>query len=57
MSRQDWTKKYAAMDQWLMVKYEQLPKGEQVGNKPGSAEQEAKRWGGKSIADPASRRL
>jgi hypothetical protein len=34
MSREDWSKKYAAMDQRLTLKYEQLPKGEQIGKKP-----------------------
>ncbi len=37
MSREDWAKKYATMDQRLSLKYEQLPKGEQIGkNKPES---------------------
>ena len=31
MSQADWAKKYAAMDKRLMLKYEQLPKGEQIG--------------------------
>jgi hypothetical protein len=34
MSQVDWAKKYAAMDKRLMLKYEQLPKGEQIGKKP-----------------------
>jgi hypothetical protein len=34
MIQVDWAKKYAAMDKRLMLKYEQLPKGEQVGKKP-----------------------
>ena len=34
MSQEDWAKKYAAMDKRLMLKYEQLPKGEQIGKKP-----------------------
>ena len=34
MSQEDWAKKYAAMDKRLMLKYEQLPQGEQVGKKP-----------------------
>jgi len=29
----DWAKKYAAMDQRLLLKYQQLPQGEQVGKK------------------------
>jgi len=34
MGQEDWAKKYAAMDPRLMLKYEQLPKGEQIGKKP-----------------------
>ena len=34
MSQEDWAKKYAAMDQRLMLKYEHLPNGEQIGKKP-----------------------
>jgi hypothetical protein len=34
MSQEDWVKKYAAMDRRLLLKYEQLPKGEQVGKRP-----------------------
>ena len=34
MSQVDWAKKYAVMDKRLMLKYEQLPKGEQIGKKP-----------------------
>jgi hypothetical protein len=34
MSKEDWVKKYAAMDKRIAVKYEQLPKGEQVAKKP-----------------------
>jgi hypothetical protein len=33
MSGADWAKKYAAMDQRLSLKYEQLPRGEQIGKK------------------------
>ncbi len=38
MSQVDWAKKYAAMDKRLMLKYEQLPKGEQIGKKPTPAQ-------------------
>ena len=31
MSGTDWAKIYAAMDQRISLKYEQLPKGEQAG--------------------------
>jgi hypothetical protein len=34
MSQEDWAKKYAAMDKRLTLKYEYLPKGEQIGKKP-----------------------
>jgi len=34
MSQEDWAKKYAAMDKRLMLKYQQLPKGEQIGKQP-----------------------
>ena len=43
MSQEDWAKKYAAMDKRLMLKYEQLPKGEQIGKKPKLPKQEAKK--------------
>jgi hypothetical protein len=43
MSREDWAKKYAAMDKRLMLKYEQLPKGEQIGKKPQLQKTEAKK--------------
>jgi hypothetical protein len=42
MSQEDWAKKYAAMDQRLTLKYEQLPKGEQIGKKPVPPSPEAK---------------
>jgi hypothetical protein len=32
MSETDWAKIYAAMDKRIVVKYEQLPNGEQVGS-------------------------
>ena len=45
MSQIDWAKKYAAMDKRLMLKYEQLPKDEQIGKKPELATQESKSVG------------
>jgi hypothetical protein len=38
MSQTDWAKLYAAMDKRIALKYEQLPKGEQIG-RAGSAVQ------------------
>jgi hypothetical protein len=32
MSQIDWAKVYAAMDRRIVLKYEQLPDGEQVGS-------------------------
>jgi len=43
MSQEDWAKKYAAMDKRLMLKYQQLPKGEQIGKKPASPKPEGKK--------------
>jgi hypothetical protein len=34
MSQTDWAKLYAAMDARITLKYEQLPKGEQIGKRP-----------------------
>jgi hypothetical protein len=31
MSQTDWAKTYAAMDKRIILKYEQLPRGEQIG--------------------------
>ena len=31
MSQTDWAKAYAAMDVRIILKYEQLPRGEQIG--------------------------
>ena len=31
MSQTDWAKVYAAMDERIILKYEQLPRGEQIG--------------------------
>ncbi len=39
MGQENWAKKYAAMDPRLMLKYEQLPNGEQIGRKPERSEQ------------------
>ena len=43
MSQVDWAKKYAAMDKRLMLKYEQLPNGEQIGKKPVALKTEVKK--------------
>lgn len=42
MSQTDWAKIYAAMDKRIVVKYEQLPKGEQVGKRAQVGNQQAK---------------
>jgi hypothetical protein len=34
MTRTDWAKIYAAMDKRVVLKYQQLPKGEQIGKRP-----------------------
>ena len=34
MSQADWATIYAAMDKRVDLKYQQLPKGEQIGKKP-----------------------
>ena len=31
MSQTDWAKTYAAMDKRVILKYQQLPRGEQIG--------------------------
>jgi hypothetical protein len=43
MSQADWAKKYAAMDKRIVLKYEQLPNGEQIGKRTqtGNAEEKA----------------
>jgi hypothetical protein len=43
MSQTDWVKKYAAMDKRLILKYEQLPKGEQIGKRPPVVKAEEKK--------------
>jgi len=42
MSQIDWAKIYAKMDKRIVVKYEQLPKGEQIGKRPQAETQQAK---------------
>ena len=37
MNQTDWAKLYAAMDKRIVLKYEQLPRGEQIGKRPESA--------------------
>ena len=34
MSQTDWAKIYAAMDKRVELKYQQLPRGEQIGKRP-----------------------
>jgi len=41
MTREDWAKKYAAMDRRLMLKYAQLPRGEQIGKNAPAKKPEA----------------
>jgi hypothetical protein len=43
MSAIDWAKKYAAMDGRVTLKYQQLPKGEQIGKHLAPAAPEAKK--------------
>jgi hypothetical protein len=42
MSQIDWAKIYAKMDKRILVKYEQLPNGEQIGKRPQTGNQQAK---------------
>jgi hypothetical protein len=42
MSQTDWAKRYAEMDKRIILKYQQLPRGEQIGKTP-QAGQEPKR--------------
>jgi len=42
MSQTDWAKTYAAMDNRIVLKYEQLPNGEQIGKRPQPESQPAK---------------
>jgi hypothetical protein len=39
MSQTDWAKTYAAMDKRIILKYEQLPRGEQIGKAPQTGSQ------------------
>jgi hypothetical protein len=34
MSQVDWAKKYGAMDKRVQLKYQHLPRGEQIGKRP-----------------------
>ena len=43
MKPEDWAKKYAAMDKRLLLKYQYLPKGEQIGKKPAAPNPTAKK--------------
>jgi hypothetical protein len=43
MSQTDWAKTYAKMDKRIILKYEQLPKGEQIGNASQARSQEAEK--------------
>ena len=43
MSQEDLAKKYSAMDKRLLLKYEQLTKGEQIGKKPEAPKPETKK--------------
>jgi hypothetical protein len=42
MSQTDWAKMYAKMDKRIVVKYEHLPNGEQIGKRPQAGNQQAK---------------
>jgi hypothetical protein len=42
MSETDWVKIYAEMGKRIVVKYERLPNGEQVGKRPEAGNQQAK---------------
>jgi hypothetical protein len=43
MSQTDWPKIYAAMDKRITLKYEQLPRGEQIGKPPKAGSQHEKK--------------
>ena len=51
MSQTDWAKIYAKMDKRIVVKYDQLPKGEQIGKRPPAEKQPAKVPNGISSRD------
>jgi hypothetical protein len=42
MGQTDWANIYAVMDKRIELKYEQLPKGEQVGKRPAQGISQAK---------------
>jgi hypothetical protein len=42
MSQTDWAKLYSQMDKRIVVKYEQLPRGEQIGKRPAPGNQQPK---------------
>jgi hypothetical protein len=44
MRETDWAKIYAEMDKRILVKYEQLPNGEQIGKGSQAANQQAKKF-------------
>ena len=43
MSQTDWAKIYATMDKRIILKYEQLPRGEQVGKAPQAGTQDKRK--------------
>jgi len=43
MKPEDWVKKYAAMDKRVGLKYQYLPKGEQIGKRSEPPKSEAKK--------------
>jgi hypothetical protein len=43
MSQSDWAKTYAAMDERIILKYEQLPRGEQIGKALQAGSQDEKK--------------
>jgi hypothetical protein len=43
MSQTDWAKIYAAMDKRITLKYEQLPRGEQIGKETPAGKQDEKK--------------
>jgi hypothetical protein len=43
MNEADWAKTYAAMDRRIILKYEQLPKGEQIGKASQAGSQDKKK--------------
>jgi hypothetical protein len=42
MSQTDWAKIYAQMDKRIVLKYQQLPNGEQIGKRPQTGYQQQK---------------